>query len=528
MTRRAVSFRLLKSMADPVDSFKENQKLEEIKLADGSQNKRLFAGQSYNNLPSWISFFSEADKPNLHKLSSGQAGAVLFVKAGSLQPPAQDPDIVLADRWLAICFGLGFQSLRPEALESQFGLRVALNRLAKDGLKSVDTRRPEDATIQTRSQNSRIGEIFDFGVDANHIILQAITGKSSDSDFGGSFTGSDGLKLTSDVDYSEIDDKVSQILEAYGSLEYRDLFPWYGNITPIKDRATVSELDLLLFSRLRDQNLDGIHLAPPEIVDYQTIDAYKFSGEGRGDGHYDLRLNDYLALFGDERPLSLDHIKSDKVRVSAEGQRFFDRWTIYKCLSAEIEQNGILYVLASGDWYAVHSDFVARINSEISEIELTQTHFPGFRLGEKEDEYNIRARDGMSGVHLFDKTLFSFEGERGRIEFCDLLTDDRKIIHVKKRDRSSLLSHLFMQGIVAAEAFVDSQPFRLQIRHTMPNLEHIIPQDVPVPEEYEIVFALLHNGESTLPFFSKVALSGANRQLRRMRYNISLAWIGPE
>ncbi|CCM80262.1 DUF6119 family protein [Rhizobium mesoamericanum] len=43
---------------------------------------------------------------------------------------------------------MGFQDLRPEVLESQFGLKVALNKLGRERIKSMDTRRPEDAAIE--------------------------------------------------------------------------------------------------------------------------------------------------------------------------------------------------------------------------------------------------------------------------------------------------------------------------------------------------------------------------------------------
>jgi uncharacterized protein (TIGR04141 family) len=71
-------------------------------------------------------------------------------------------------------------------------------------------------------------------------------------------------------------------------------------------------------------------MAPPEIVDYQNIDRFKFSGSGRGDGYDELRLPDYLELFGDQRPLTLAHLKGDKVRVASDDGQFFDRWPVFK------------------------------------------------------------------------------------------------------------------------------------------------------------------------------------------------------
>lgn len=58
MAKRSVSYRLLKeTIADPAEALKENHRLEEIPLAESPANKRLFAGQAYNNPPKWLSFF---------------------------------------------------------------------------------------------------------------------------------------------------------------------------------------------------------------------------------------------------------------------------------------------------------------------------------------------------------------------------------------------------------------------------------------------------------------------------------------
>lgn len=197
-------------------------------------------------------------------------------------------------------------------------------------------------------------------------------------------------------------------------------------------------------------------------------------------------------------------------------------------VSAEIDLDGLLYVLAADHWYAVVRDFVERVNESIGEIPLSNIALPRYRAGEAEGDYNSRAVREAAGLHLFDKSLVRFQGERGPIEFCDLLSDARQLVHVKRRSRSSLLSHLFMQGYVAAEAFIDYRPLRKQVRESMPALDHLIPEDDPDPSQYEIVYALLHDGQDTLPFFSKVALTTIYKQLRRMHYRVGVAWVGTE
>jgi uncharacterized protein (TIGR04141 family) len=235
---------------------------------------------------------------------------------------------------------------------------------------------------------------------------------------------------------------------------------------------------------------------------------------------------DYLVLHPGGHPITLAHLKSDKVRTAGDDERFSDRWVVYKCITAEIDLNGLLFVLASGNWYAVVSDFVERVNQAVAEIPISAIVLPPYQPGETEGAYNHRAADGSEELHLFDRSMVTFEGERGKVEFCDLLSNHRQIIHVKRRGRSSLLSHLFMQGYVAAEAFIDYKPLRSKIRNVFPHLQHLIPEENPTPSDYEIVYALLHEGQMHFPFFSKVALMSIFKQLRRMNYRVGITWVG--
>ncbi|HLI12746.1 MAG TPA: TIGR04141 family sporadically distributed protein [Alphaproteobacteria bacterium] len=201
-------------------------------------------------------------------------------------------------------------------------------------------------------------------------------------------------------------------------------------------------------------------------------------------------------------------------------------WEASCCVGSAIKPI-LKRTLSAGEWYSVVRSFVDRINAEIAQIPDAALNLPAFRSGEDEGEYNCRAAQAPD-VHLFDRSLITFEGERGRVEFCDLLTEARQIVHVKKRAGSAVLSHLFMQGFVSGEAFLDHQDLRRQIRERIPAIQHLIRETPPNGEDYEIVYALLHDGTATLPFFSKVALAGIHKQLRRMRYRVGIRWIAQE
>ena len=53
-----------------------------------------------------------------------------------------------------------------------------------------------------------------------------------------------------------------------------------------------------------------------------------------------------------------------------------------------------------------------------------------------------------------------------------------------------------------------------------------MPTDKPTCNEYEIVFAFIHDGEHRLPFFSQIALKAAYDMITNMDYACSLLWIG--
>lgn len=129
---------------------------------------------------------------------------------------------------------------------------------------------------------------------------------------------------------------------------------------------------------------------------------------------------------------------------------------------------------------------------------------------------------------LMDRNLIMFGGSR--IEFCDLYSSERQMIHVKKYTGSSVLSHLFMQGLVSAESFLDKE-FRALVNEKLGN-EFTVPErdeDFSV-SDYEVVYVIAsrhirEDGKPQIPFFSKVSLHAAVKQLRRLKYRVSIKGV---
>ncbi len=124
-----------------------------------------------------------------------------------------------------------------------------------------------------------------------------------------------------------------------------------------------------------------------------------------------------------------------------------------------------------------------------------------------------------------DKKLITHGGGYSKIEFCDLYTKDKKIIHVKQYGGSAVLSHLFSQGIVSGELLLAGSEFRKKVNEKLLNSHKFSnPNNKPNPSDFQIIFAIISSSSKQLeiPFFSKVSLRNAKRRLETYGYKVLL------
>jgi uncharacterized protein (TIGR04141 family) len=143
-----------------------------------------------------------------------------------------------------------------------------------------------------------------------------------------------------------------------------------------------------------------------------------------------------------------------------------------------------------------------------------------------ETEYNARvANEDRARLALMDTKLIEYPGMASKVEFCDLYSRSREIIHVKRYGGSSVLSHLFAQGLVSGELFRRDEEFRRMVNAKLP-ASHRLGASVRRIDaaRFEIVYAIVSKSTKALniPFFSKVNLRNADRRLKTFGYRVSL------
>lgn len=476
----------------------------------------LYIKKIYSRRPSWLSLFSDAVKQDLQEqIKSSSISAVFLLKSQS--------------RIFAVTFGYGRSLLIPGTWEERFGLKVVLNSIDRDKVRIIDRKNLDTMLTQTRTQTSRKCAIEEFNLDVQQILLKAVTGEPKDLSFASCISGADILNITCPITLGDIKNKCSELLKKFVASDYQETFSWINNVFEVPSKKKIDELNEEMIAKIRADNFDHVYLAIPDIVDWTAIEGFRFQ-EKEEDSHKDIFLKDFLETVRDADNLTADYLKRRHVyQIHSDTGMVEGKWSVYYCINCEISKDNKTFILTDGKWYEVDSTFVAQINGQINKVKKHNISLSAIE-NEKEAEYCQRlCKSNKSYYALMDQKLIMYGGGHSKIEFCDLFTTDKKFIHLKRYSGSSVLSHLFTQGVNSAKLFLSDVEFRKKVNQKLPPAHKSDPDNMPVSRNYEVVFGIISEYADTvpqnLPFFSKITLMRTMQELTVMGYKMSIAGI---
>ena len=464
--------------------------------------------------PSWIKdFFGQTLDEDIKLLTASARGVLLA--------PIEYQGATVR---FVVSFGLGRHLIIPGVTEDRFGLRVVLNSLDPKSLRSIDKTTLGSIPRHTREQIGRDSIAADFGLDIEQDLVSSVTGKSRYIEhLGKTITGKDSLSVSAKVDITNVKDFLGFCYQQYLSEEYKQHgFEWIDQISELRDPLRIDELNALLIDKLSKKEFERIWMAVPEVVDWVDIKGFRYLRPKKAELVDDLDIKDFLERLKD-KTLDLETLKSSRIYVvSAKTDKADEDWSGYRCIYAEIEHNGVVYVLTNAKWYKIVKDFADQINNGFAQMEHSSVALLDY-AHEDENEYNKAAASGLPNSCCMDRELVTHGGGHSSIEFCDIYDKGAKrLIHVKQYGGSSHLSHLFSQGAVAGELFVADDDFRGKLNEKLPTGYKLDDPTIrPEPGEYEVVYGIISDSAKPLdiPFFSKVSLRNARRRLRGYGFN---------
>jgi uncharacterized protein (TIGR04141 family) len=505
------------AIKDPKQAINPKKYPEERK-ADATV---LEGGMLYYETPpatkaSWRALLVPAFGTNLPDFWSQHASAVLFFPTKG--------------RWFAMTFGYGRSLLRESVLEPDFGLRTGVNLCEPDTLRAVDYRTIEERTRIGRIQVSNEASVGAFRMDTSTDLLRGLEATSKDKTvcerLGARWSN---LAIAARMNLSDLPALGAKLLKYYKVKSLPKEFGWIDNVLRVSDPAEAEALDQELESRLDGGQHAGIRLAFPEIVaDLVGLEARFFRRDGAA---FCSKIADYLAA----RPKAVTSTVAtarhshDVVLVDPGTNTVKHRASIYRCLVAELEHTGKLYMLADGEWYQLDRDYVKEVDAVIRRIPVLKTKLPSWNSGEDEGEYLDRAVPLWTGCCKIHTGKIFHGGGSGQIEVGDILTDQNLIGHVKRLDKnSSGLSHLFAQGDTSARLMRMDREFRKKVAAKVPGTHKKQADAIRASkfdhEQWTIAYLILGASSTQpaldVPFFSKVNLRKHYEGLLLMGYRV--------
>lgn len=494
-------------------------------IADGpSAYGKLFVKQTHPRPPKWADLFESYVDKKL--LGSVQSSAAAFI-------------VPVDDRLFALTFGQGRFLLHPDAYEERFGLVVTLNSIGSDALRSIDKRTFVDDQ-NSRVQTSQASSALSFGVDIERDLIRGIVGRPINESLGRRLAGADALTVTTDAAVPDLRKLLRRYLKKFQSKDYQANFPWVDQVCQLNPKGQkATRLDALLIEKLKvawtkNGLIDGCWLAVPDIVDWSLVDGFKFTQSASEGVSNDLHLTGLVQAFPKEEP-TLQFLRKHYAMPVDDEEKVLDRWPIYRCIHCEIDEGDKSFILSAGRWFEIDKDFVTDVDTAFKNIPLYTKPLPIYENAHAdEDGYNKAAVAGSQGKWcLMDKKMLPVGGVYDKVEFCDIYGGG-ELIHVKHYGSSSVLGHLFNQGLVSGE-LLKSHAGYVELANAELSAVHQLTPDIKgakMPRNvsgYIIVFAIISQSEKPdihLPFFAKVVLKSVYTRLSELGYgNIMLAKI---
>ena len=495
----------------------------------------LFTWRSPPHPPPWASILEDGFGDSFHTATVAAVGALLVVR---IEPEQQ---------YFAFAFGsTGRFLLRAGGWRRGYGLRAAINLIYPRGLNdeqsrarlvSVDAKRRGPERLRSRIQASHATTLEALDVDRYRDVMDGVTGRPNDRErWGVRMTGADALSFGKEIRFPELGQLCREIDQAHARDDYKERFQLLDDIQPVTDPALRQRLCEEVVTRLRDGRAQEFYLAPAELLDHAQVAAFRYYFDGPNKTqHPDLLLTAFLT--GLKRRDGAESIEVEFLRshhitaLSGDGQVVY-RWPAWRCLSGEVDLDGHRYVLDEGDFFEVSATFCGALDGEVQQLDREAVSLPAGQAGMREDEYNEMASASRAGSLCLDRRLISVTSRTTPVELCDILTADRKLIHVKRHLGSADLSHLFMQGHNSATLLQDLPEFRREAQALVNSVtggeggEAMFPLQGVTPADFEVVFAIVARwrGRSlveALPFFSKLSLRYVARELRNRGFHVA-------
>lgn len=468
---------------------------------------KTFIVDSIVKNPSWLTSFYNVKSDKI---------LTAFPKVVSIYTLEIDGDNVS----FAIPFGGGKSMLVNDSIVEDFGLKILLNSVDINQFRQLQISDCGKNFRNTSSQLPKLGTIDDFVFDFNTEILKKAVAKCDDELFANNnIIGGDGITITAPYNCDNINEFLIKCYKKYKSDKYKEHFFWLDNIREVKDSKLKEQLELQLIDYINEKEFDKVWMAVPENINWEDVSYFKF--RKRDNAENDVSIESFIKTFDNEHIESFDQISNKSVSAYDSNDNESYTWSARKCLMCEISYKDSIYCYNDGKWYSVNKDYGNEILNYYNSLQVSDREF--IECNDKyEKDYNIKLCESIKNSYLMDcNNIEALESGRSTVELCDVLTNNKELIHVKKGESSSYLSHLFNQARVSSDLLY-YEKFRNKANEKI-GVKYF--DETFKASDYTIILGIITNKKEELPkipFFSKVAIKYLIQDLTKLGYSVKL------
>jgi uncharacterized protein (TIGR04141 family) len=422
--------------------------------------------------------------------------------------------------------------LEDDWLERDFGRRMALNLIAKDGLLEIRAEQVFAKWHVASERAPRATTVDEFGVEFDRDLVGAVEGVPRDEKLGTTIRGATSLRLR--LAFAELGAFLDKAEGRFQSNAYKKNWPDIDNLVPVKSRTIVDKLEAKL-----DQDLSSAATRKRIVMftpmfrrdEPLVVDSYVFGRLAASSA-----TTPYLATEGWVNSLeskglspSLVEARHGAVHLLDENGDELKGCSAFQCFGYETDLGGRQYILSSGTWYEAADDFWERVNREVTRIEAPSITLPPWNQVDHEDKYNAGCAN--ADLLLFDRKKIWYGGGHAQFEFCDLFHPKGKVlVFAKVWSQSSGMSHLVEQVRRTSELLFSADgAYRKELQKVFKKYHGAADRTWldARPQNGDSEFCLISLGRTAkdLPFFAKCSLMNLLANLRERGHKVSFGRV---
>ncbi len=433
-----------------------------------------------------------------------------------------------------ITFGHAWMRLEDSWLERDFGRRVALNSIPKDKVVEIKAEQVFAKWHLASERAPRASSVDEFGVEFDRDLVAVVEGiPSLQTSLGKIARGGTSLRLNLPI--GELGSVLDDSITLFGSDAYKKDWPEIDNINPVKDAGVIASLENLLDVELANGQAKGriAMFTPAQRKDESVLaDSYVY-----GRLSHTAATTPYLTFDGwlsflarQQASPSVAEAKASALHILDETNTEIKSSTVFDCFGYEVSFGGRVYILSSGIWYEVVSEFIERINDTIKKIHGPSSTPPAWNQVDDEGEYNTKCGKAGPFLNCDAKNIFYGSG-LSQFEFCDLVHLQAKTLFFAKIvSKSSGMSHLIEQVRRTAQLlFSTDDAYRHKVialfRKHHPKADVTWLKSRPRQGDWNLCMVSLGKPAAKLPFFAKCGLVKLYKDLREQGHAVSFTKV---